>query len=30
MLKIADAFLDAEFDGGRHAARVAMIESDKE
>jgi ribose 5-phosphate isomerase B len=25
-LEIADAFLASEFEGGRHAARVAMIE----
>jgi ribose 5-phosphate isomerase B len=28
-LDIVDAFLAAEFEGGRHAARVAMIESDQ-
>lgn len=27
MLDIVDAFLDAEFEGGRHATRVGMIES---
>ena len=26
-LEIVDAFLDAEFEGGRHATRVAMIEA---
>jgi ribose 5-phosphate isomerase B len=27
MLRIADTFLDAPFDGGRHARRVAMLET---
>ncbi|MEM1236555.1 MAG: ribose 5-phosphate isomerase B [Pseudomonadota bacterium] len=27
-IEIVDAFLDAEFEGGRHATRVAMIEID--
>jgi ribose 5-phosphate isomerase RpiB len=27
MLRIADTFLDAGFDGGRHAVRVAMLDN---